>query len=76
MILPRMAGHAEISPDTVQMPKTDHAPKVLVVPTGDLEGMTGGPARALTLNLQSTIPKKALALNWWLVRSMRNGARR
>ena len=76
MILPRTTDHAEISPDTFLMPTTDRAPKVLVVPTGDPEGMTGGPARALTLNLQSTILKKALALNWWPVRSMRNGARR
>ena len=59
MILPRMIGHGEISPDTVLMPTIDRAPKVLVVPTGDPESMTGGPTRAL----QSTIPKKAWALN-------------
>ena len=60
MILPRTTGHAEISPDTVLMPTIDRAPKVLVVPTGDPEGMTGGPARALTLNLQKHYPKESL----------------
>ena len=45
--------------DTVLMPTIDRAPKAPVVPTGDPEGMTGGPTRAL----QSTIPKKAWALN-------------
>ena len=63
MIPPRTIGHGEISPDTILMPTTDRAPKVLVVPTGDPEGMTGGPARALTRNLQSTILKKAWAPN-------------
>ena len=60
MILPRMIGHGETSPNTVLIPTTDRAPKVLVVLTGDPEGMTGGPTRALT---QKTILKKAWALN-------------
>ena len=60
MMIPlRMIGHGEISPDTVLMPTIDRAPKVLVVPTGDPEGMTRGPTRAL----QSTILKKAWVLN-------------
>ena len=59
MILPRMISRGEINPDIVPMPTRDRAPKVLVVPTGDPEGMTGGPTRVL----QSTIPKKAWALN-------------
>ena len=33
MIPPRTIGHGEISPDTVLMPTTDRAPKVLVIPT-------------------------------------------
>ena len=41
MIPPRMISHGEISPNTVLMPTTDRTPKVLVVPTGDPEGMTG-----------------------------------
>ena len=66
MTLPRMIGHGEIVPDTVPMPTTNHALaqqlKVQVIPNGDPEGMTGGPARALTQDLQS-IRKKAWALN-------------
>ena len=38
MIRLRTIGHGEISPDTVLMPTTDRAPKVLVIPTGDPEG--------------------------------------
>ena len=52
-------GHSEISPDTVLMLTIDRAPKVLVVPTGVPEGMTGGPTRAR----QNTILKEAWALN-------------
>ena len=63
MIPPRTIDQAKISPDTVLMPTIHHAPKVLVVPTGDPQDMTGGLVRALTLKLQSTIPWKALALN-------------
>ena len=59
MIPLRTISHGEISPDTILMPTIDLAPKVLVVPTGDPEGMTGGPTKAL----QSTILKKAWALN-------------
>ena len=65
MTPPRMIGHGEIVPDTVLMPTTSRAPaqlKVQVIPTGDPEGMTKGPARALTQDLQS-IRKKAWALN-------------
>ena len=43
MALPKTIGHGEIIPDTILMPTTDRAPKVQVIPTGDLEGMTGGP---------------------------------
>ena len=65
MTPPRMISHSEIVPNTVPMPTTSHAPaqlKVQVIPTGDPESMTGGPARALTQDLQS-IRKKAWALN-------------
>ena len=62
MTRPRMIGHGEIVSGTVPMLTTNHAPKVQVIPTGDPVGMTGGPARALTQNLQS-IRKKAWALN-------------
>ena len=62
MTPPRMIGHGEIIPDTILMPTTDRAPKVQVIPTGDPEGMTGGPARALTQNLQS-IRRTAWVLN-------------
>ena len=65
MTLPRMIGHGKRVPGTVPMPTTNRAPaqlKVRVISTGDLEGMTGGPARALTQDLQS-IRKKAWALN-------------
>ena len=65
MTLPRMIGHGEIVPSTVPMPTTNCAPaqlKVRVIPTGDPEGMTRGPARALSQDLQS-IRKKAWALN-------------
>ena len=65
MTPPRMIGHGEMVPDTMPMPMTSHAPaqlKVQVILTGDLEGMTGGPARALTQNLQN-IRTKAWALN-------------
>ena len=62
MTLPRTIGHGEIIPDTILMPTTDRTPKVQVIPTRDPEGMTGGPARALTRNLQS-IRRKAWALN-------------
>ena len=59
MTLPKMIGHSEIVPDTVPMPTANRTPveqiKVQVVPTG-------GPARALTQDLQS-IRKKAWALN-------------
>ena len=78
MTLPRMIGHGEMVPDTVPMPTTSRAPaqlKVQVIPTGDPEGMTGGPARAPTQNLQS-IRMKAWALNCWLIRSMRRGTRK
>ena len=44
-------------PDTVLTPTASRAPaqqiEVQVVPNGDPEGMTGGPARALTRDLQS-----------------------
>ena len=63
MIPPRTTDQAEISLDTVLMATIDHAPKVLVALTGDPEGMTGGPVRAVTLKLQSSTPWKALALN-------------
>ena len=41
MIPLRTIGHGEISPNIVLVPTTDRASKVLVVPTGDPEGMTG-----------------------------------
>ena len=78
MTPPRMIGHGEIVPDTILMPTTNCAPaqlKVQVILTRDPEGMTGGPARALTQNLQS-IRKKAWELNYWLVRSVRRGTRK
>ena len=62
MTQPRMFGHSEIVPGTIPMPTTNCALKVQVIPTGDPVGMTGGPARALTQNLQS-IRKKAWVLN-------------
>ena len=64
MTLPRMIGHDEMVPDTVPMPTTNRAlaQQVLVIPTGDPEGMTGDPARAPTKGLQS-IMKKAWVLN-------------
>ena len=66
MTPPRMIGHGEIIPDTVLIPTTNCAPaqwiKVWVILTGDPEGMTGGPARALTQDLQN-IKKKPWVLN-------------
>ena len=65
MTPPKMISHDEMVPDTVLTPTANRAPaqqiKVQVVPTGDPEGMTGGPARALTRDLQGT--RKACLLN-------------
>ena len=66
MTLPKMIGHSEIVPDTVPMPTANRALaqwiKVQVILTGDPEGMIGGPAGALTRDLQG-MGKKAWVLN-------------
>ena len=63
---PKMITHSEKVPDTVPTPTANRAPahliKVQVILTGDLGGMTGGPAGALTRDLQGT-RKKACSLN-------------
>ena len=66
MMTPPKIGHGEIVPDTVPMPTANRTPaqwiKVQVIPTGDPEGMIGGPAGALTRDLQG-MGKKAWVLN-------------
>ena len=58
MITPKVTRHDEMVPDTVPTPTANRAPaqqiEVQVVPTGDLESMTGGLARAPTRDLQGT----------------------
>ena len=65
MITPKVTRHDEMLPDTVSTPTANRTPaqqiEVQVIPTRDPEGMTGGPARALTRDLQGTT--KACLLN-------------
>ena len=65
MMTLKVTRHDEMVPDTVPTPTANRVLaqqiEVQVVPTGDLEGMTGGPARALTWDLQGT--RKACSLN-------------
>ena len=61
----KVTRHDEMVPDTMPTPTANCALaqqiEVQVVPTGDPEGMTGGPARAPTRNLQGM--RKACLLN-------------
>ena len=64
MTPPKMISHGETVPDTMPTPTANRAPaiKIQVILTGVPEGMTGGPARALTWDLQGT-RRKACLLN-------------